>query len=362
MILGANVNRYSCVRPCIACPCFYQSLAYVSPLAFGVRKDVWIFWNSTLMSAGAALNIGENAFLTYRFANNHPGIQRIFISTHVQTSGIWEMPDYLTFVTKSNLKNTTIYWDVAGVSSALFSIETCGSVDIIFTTNLAHVSYKVGLGDCSNWCTTIQKVLTNNTESTPTTVQVDKNPLWCSRSEDVWISWKNTTNKLEVGTGQVLHQDGIVAMDDMEKDALVERMTIQSSLSAKWKIDVYGCELNRNRTCHCRHPSFHPTLDGDFHCDSEPVQNMEREYDQKMDEPIKSNTWRTEGKLYSTTLAKWIITKSSRIKCGVECELRNSCSIFSYNKLNKSCWLYDAQHFNVNDFIENENFKTYISY
>ncbi|KAK6168077.1 hypothetical protein SNE40_021975 [Patella caerulea] len=146
--------------------------------------------------------------------------------------------DYLTFVITENLQNTKIYWDVAGVSSALFSIETCGRVDINFTTNLNHVFYEVRLGDCSNQCTTIQKVVSNNTESTPTIAKVDLNPLNCSRFKELWISWKNTANRLEVGTGHVLNQDGFVAMDNMENDAIVERMTIQSSLSAKWKIGM----------------------------------------------------------------------------------------------------------------------------
>ncbi|KAK6168076.1 hypothetical protein SNE40_021974 [Patella caerulea] len=143
--------------------------------------------------------------------------------------------DYLTFVTKENLQNTTIYWDVAGVSSALFSIETCGRVDINFTTNVAHVFYEVRLGDCSNRCTTIRKIVSYNTESTPT-VKVHMNPLECSSYGDVWISWDNTTYRLEVGTGHVLHQDVFVAMDNMDNNAIVERMTIHSSLSAKWKI------------------------------------------------------------------------------------------------------------------------------
>ncbi|KAK6168079.1 hypothetical protein SNE40_021977 [Patella caerulea] len=145
--------------------------------------------------------------------------------------------DYMTFVTEEKLQNTKVYWDVAGVSSALFSIETCGRVDIIFTTNLAHVFYEVRLGDCSYRCTTIQKVVSNNTESTPTTVYL--NPLKCSSYGDVWISWDNTTYRLEVGIGHVLHQDVFVAMDNMDNDANVERMAIQSSLSAKWKIGKF---------------------------------------------------------------------------------------------------------------------------
>ncbi|KAK6168083.1 hypothetical protein SNE40_021981 [Patella caerulea] len=203
--------------------------------------------------------------------------------------------DYLTFVTKENLQNTKIYWDVAGVSSALFSIETCGRVDIVFTTNFNHVFYEVRLGDCSNRCTTIQKVVSNNTESTPTTVYL--NPLKCSSYGDVWISWDNTTYRLEVGIGHVLHQDVFVAMDNMDNNAIVERMTIQSSLSAKWKIDVYGCAFgnwqewnrwangttsgrltNRRRMCHCKRPSSHPTFDGDFHCDGEFEQKINGKY------------------------------------------------------------------------------------
>ncbi|XP_050415497.2 uncharacterized protein LOC126829588 [Patella vulgata] len=363
ILFGGNENTYSCIRMCKDCLCYDRSFVWHSTLAIGLQKCFWILWNLTSLSYGTGLNIGENAI--YRYVNSSKILRtkRIFISTWFGSRGIWEIPDYLTFVTKSNLQNITIYWDVAGVSSALCSIEACARVDIIFTTSLANVYYKVALGDCSNQCTTIQKVISNNVS----TVKANLNPLECSRYGDVWISWE--TKRLVVGTGRVLHQDVFISMDNIQNDAIVERMQIQSSLSAKWKIDVYGCEFDswqawknevtsnrfktRRRICHCKRPSSHPTsFDGDFHCDGES--------EDKLEESIKRYIWRNAGNIYSTTLAKNVITNISKIRCGVACGLRDRCSIFSYTKINTACWLYDVQHFDTHDFVENENFRTYV--
>ncbi|KAK6189998.1 hypothetical protein SNE40_001954 [Patella caerulea] len=132
------------------------------------------------------------------------------------------------------LPNTTVHWDVAGITSALLSIETCGSVDLILTTTSSGDYYQVGFGDCSNTpCTTITKFLSS---STPTTMTTTVNPLQCSSFTDIWINWESSAGKIEVGMGRVLNQNGLVAMENLNDLNTIEKIEPRGTNTTQWKI------------------------------------------------------------------------------------------------------------------------------
>ncbi|KAK6184384.1 hypothetical protein SNE40_006867 [Patella caerulea] len=132
------------------------------------------------------------------------------------------------------LPNTTVHWDVAGITSALLSIETCGSVDLILTTTSSGDYYQVGFGDCSNTpCTTITKFLSS---TTPTTMTATVNPLQCSSFTDIWISWESSARKIEVGTGRNLNQNVLVAMENLEDLNTIIKMEPRGTNTTQWKL------------------------------------------------------------------------------------------------------------------------------
>ncbi|XP_050409173.1 uncharacterized protein LOC126824055 [Patella vulgata] len=373
IIIGGMGNTRTEVFDCRTCNTL---LRYEdnNPLSSGTKKYFWINLSTNKFSCGFGTLTTVDPLIDY---SPFPTTNRIWISSYPTAAGSWEMPDYLTMTIPSTLlPNTTVHWDVAGITSALLSIETCGSVDLIFTTDIAGDYYQVGLGDCAKTCTTLTKFMSS---STPTTLTATENPLQCSSFADIWISWESGARKLEVGTGHVLNQNALVAMENLDDLNTIEKMEPRSTDTTQWKIDLYGCKflswqewggwsicdrdgqvLHRYRVCQCEHPPSDPNFDPLLYCNGD------------YREEIKSNAvvckkWKYKGKLYSTTMDKSVTTAVSQAACMLNCRTSfPNCYYISYNKLEKLCWMYigGIPHFKwvSNQFILNENFKTHAFY